>query len=146
MIRQAVGTAWSLLVGLAGGWLVLSSWALGLQGGGDWTNATKTEVGTGLFLVLIALIGLVVVIGDVMGQFRAVGLIVPKPKEEPVAEAQAQPAAAGTGEVDMDGLLSVLAKVLAEEVSRRGDGEPQRPAAPQEPRPEPRPETWRSQS
>lgn len=142
MIRQAVGTAWSLVVGLAGGWLVLSPWALGLQGGGDWTNATKTEVGTGLFFVLIAVVGLVMVVGDVLARFRAVGLIVPKPKPEPAPEPEPQPAAAGgTGEVDMDGLLSVLAKVLAEEVSRRGDGEP-RPAAPQEQRPE----TWRSQS
>jgi hypothetical protein len=129
---------WSLVVGLAGGWLVLSPWALGLQGGGDWTNATKTEVGTGLFLVLIGVVGLVLVIVDVLGRFREVGLIVPKPAAEPVPEPAPQPAAT-SGDVDMDGLLSVLAKVLAEEVSRRGDNEH---PAPQEQRPE----TWRSQS
>jgi hypothetical protein len=138
VLRLVIATLWALLVGLAGGWLVLSPWALGLQtGGSGWADATKSEVGTGLFLVLVALIGLAVVVGDVLARFREVGLIRPRPapEPEPAVVPQTSP------EVDMDSLLSVLAKVLADEVSRRGD--PERPE--QQPEHPAQPETRRTQ-
>lgn len=137
ILRQVIATLWALVVGLAGGWLVLSPWALGLQqGGSDWADATKSEVGTGLFLILVALICLAMVVGDVLARFREVGLIKPRPAPEP------EPAAPQPNpEVDMDSLLSVLAKVLADEVSRRGDQE--RPS--QQPEHPVQPETWRRQ-
>jgi Na+-transporting methylmalonyl-CoA/oxaloacetate decarboxylase gamma subunit len=147
ILRQVISTLWALVVGLAGGWLVLSPWALGVQkSGSDWADATKSEVGTGLFLILVALIVLIVVVGDVLARFREVGLIKPRPEPQP----EQAPAPQAAPEVDMDSLLAVLAKVLADEVSRRGEPErgtaapPQQRPFPQE-RPVP-PESWRGQS
>ena len=146
IVRQVIAILWALIVGLAGGWLVLSPWALGLQkSGSDWAEATKSEVGTGLFLVLVAVIALVIVVGDALARFREVGLIKPRPAPQP----EQAPGPQGSPEVDMDSLLSVLAKVLADEVSRRGEQPPGESSPPQqrpqhEQRPVP-PESWRGQ-
>lgn len=60
-LRTIFGIGWSAVVALAGGWLVLSPWALNEQGGGSWTTVTKVSVGTGLGLLAFAVIGLAVV-------------------------------------------------------------------------------------
>lgn len=57
-LRTMLGMGWSLLTGLAGGWLVLMPWALNEQGGGDWTTVTKVAFGTGLGLLVFCLVGL----------------------------------------------------------------------------------------
>lgn len=130
IVRHVIGAAWALIIGLAGGWLMLSPWALGVQGGGKWDNITKTEFGTGGFLVILALVVLFVLVAQVMGSFRTVGLIVPRPKAEPEPEPEPAPQAASP-DVDVDGLLGVLAKVLADELSRKdeGQGQQQRPVS-----------------
>lgn len=61
-IRVAFGMIWSLVVGLAGGWLVFSPWALGVQQGNDWSTVTRSEVGAGLGLILLGVIGLILVV------------------------------------------------------------------------------------
>ena len=61
-IRVAFGMIWSLVVGLAGGWLVFSPWALGEQSGNNWSNVTQSEVGAGLGLILLGVIGLFLVV------------------------------------------------------------------------------------
>ncbi|MGH7912038.1 MAG: hypothetical protein ACREQM_18950 [Candidatus Dormibacteraceae bacterium] len=58
-VRTMLGIGWSILCGLAGGWLVLMPWALGGQGSGDWTTVTKVSFGTGLGLLLFCLVGLI---------------------------------------------------------------------------------------
>jgi Na+-transporting methylmalonyl-CoA/oxaloacetate decarboxylase gamma subunit len=122
IVRHVIGAAWALIIGLAGGWLMLSPWALGVQTGKTWTNITKTEFGTGGFLVILALVVLVILVSRVMASFRTVGLIVPRPKAEAEPEPEAAPAAAASPDVDVDGLLGVLAKVLADELSRKDEG------------------------
>jgi hypothetical protein len=58
-VRIVLGTSWALAVGLAGGWLMLSPWALGEQAsGGEWTSVTQTQFFTGLGLVTLAVAGL----------------------------------------------------------------------------------------
>jgi hypothetical protein len=127
IVRHVIGAAWALIIGLAGGWLMLSPWALGVQTGGKWDNVTKTEFGTGGFLVILALVVLFILVSRVMASFRSVGLIVPRPKPE--AEVEPEPApAASSPDVDVDGLLGVLAKVLADELSRKDEGQ-QRPVS-----------------
>ena len=55
--RWTIGLLWALLIGLAGGWLVLTPWALGGQApGARWSTVTDNEVGTGLGLILLALV------------------------------------------------------------------------------------------
>lgn len=120
VVRQSVAIAWALVLGLVGGWLMLTPWAVGFQSGGGWTDATKSEFGTGAFLVLLAVAALCIAVVDVVAGLRDLGVIRPRPKPEPPAQPeQARPAAAS--ELDMDSLLGVLARVLADELSRRGD-------------------------
>jgi hypothetical protein len=62
-----LGLSWSLIVGLVGGWLTLSPWALGGQASdGDWTSVTRAELFTGLGLVALAAICLVLVATQVV--------------------------------------------------------------------------------
>jgi hypothetical protein len=142
IVRPVAALVWALVSGLAGGWLVLSPWALGTQAaGGGWTDATRSVVATGAFLVLLAVIGLLVAIADVLRTFRTLGVVQPKPSPAQTApQPQAQPAAAAApaapADVDMDNLLAALARVLADELSqqREADHELQR-----------REPTWREQ-
>jgi Na+-transporting methylmalonyl-CoA/oxaloacetate decarboxylase gamma subunit len=128
IVRHVIGAAWALVIGLVGGWMMLSPWALGVQTGNTWSNVTKTEFGTGGFLVILALVVLFMLVGRVMASFRAVGLIVPRAQPEPEPEPEPAPAAASP-DVDVDGLLGVLAKVLADELSRKDEGQQQRPVS-----------------
>lgn len=133
IVRLVAGLCWALVIGLAGGWLLLSPWALGLGSGGNWTDAGKAEMGAGAFLVMLALLGLLLLAADLRALFRRAGLIAPEPRPRP-RPAIAQPAAAGpeagagseagAGQMDVDSLLAVLARVLADELSRRGEGQP----------------------
>ena len=55
VVRIVLGSAWALIVGLAGGWLMLSPWALGQQPPGKgWTAATQADFFTGVGLVVLA--------------------------------------------------------------------------------------------
>ena len=121
VVRQIVATAWALVLGLAGGWLMLTPWAVGFQGGGEWTDATKSEFGTGAFLVLMAVIALCIAVADVVAGLRELGVIRARPKPEPPAQPEPSRPAPASSELDMDSLLGVLARVLADELSRRGD-------------------------
>ena len=58
-LRTMLGFGWSIVTGVAGGWLALMPWALNVQGGGQWTAVTKVSFGTGLGLLVFCLVGLV---------------------------------------------------------------------------------------
>lgn len=121
IVRQIVATAWALVLGLAGGWLMLTPWAVGFQSGGGWTDATKSEFGTGAFLVLMAVVALWIAVADVVAGLRELGVIRPRPKPAPPPEPEPVRPAPAQSELDMDSLLGVLARVLADELSRRED-------------------------
>ncbi|MBO0689484.1 MAG: hypothetical protein J2P40_07930 [Candidatus Dormibacteraeota bacterium] len=143
IVRPVAALGWAVVSGLAGGWLLLSPWSLGLQAaGGGWTDAMRSVVATGAFLVLLAVVAILVAIADVLRTFRTLGIVQPKPSQSHAAsqsQAPTQPAAAAPGapaDVDMDNLLAALARVLADELSqqREADHELQR-----------REPTWREQ-
>ncbi len=107
-LRLIFGLGWSLVTGLAGGWLVLAPWALGEQGAGDWTTVTRNEVASGLGLIALAGLGLVVVLVHVIGALREAGVIVsPRPGR---AEA------GGATSPEMEKALIALAQALAEDL------------------------------
>lgn len=110
-VRTALGLTWSLVLGLAGGWLVLSPWSLGQQGGGDWTMVTRSEVGAGLGLILLALIGLVLLLADVAGSLRAAGVIRAR---QPRAQAPGR-----TTSPEMEKALLELAQTLARDLEQQ---------------------------
>jgi hypothetical protein len=131
IVRPVAALVWALVSGLAGGWLLLSPWALGLQStGGGWTDSTRSVVATGAFLVLLAVVGVLLAIADVLRTFRTLGVVQPKPSQQPQTAAQpqapAQPAAAAPAapaDVDMDNLLAALARVLADELSQQREAD-----------------------
>jgi hypothetical protein len=75
-VRIVLGVSWALAVGLAGGWLMLSPWALGEQASGkDWTSVTQAQFFTGLGLVVLALAGLGLVAAQALQGLRQTGAI-----------------------------------------------------------------------
>lgn len=104
--RTAFGLAWALVAGVAGGWLVLSPWALGVQGGGDWSQVTRSEVGGGLGLILLAVIGLGLVMLDLVGLMRK-GRRRSRDSEDPMATSP-----------EMEQALLELAQSLAQDLAQ----------------------------
>ena len=89
-LRATMTSAWALLTGLAGGWLILSPWALAEQRTGQaWTAATQTAVFTGLGLVLLAVIGLVAVIVEVVSGLGPTRALVHAPRAAGARAAEA---------------------------------------------------------
>lgn len=109
-VRTAFGLGWSVIAGVAGGWLVLSPWALGDQGGGDWTTVTRSEVGAGLGLIVLALIGIGLVVMEIVGWMRASGLV---RERAPRSQAASQATSA-----EMEKALLDLAQSLARDMQR----------------------------
>ncbi len=133
--RAVVGLAWSLVLGLAGGWLVLSPWSLAQQQGGDWTTLTKNEVGTGLGLILFALLGIVLVGAQVVRSLRQAGLMEPRSRAR-------RSAAATAASPEMEKAVVALAQALAQELEQRR-GQPQ--GQDRHPAGQPVPAPWREQ-
>ena len=90
--RTAFGLTWALVAGVAGGWLVLSPWALGVQAGGDWSQVTRSEVGGGLGLILLAVIGLGLVMADLVGLIRTAGRGPRRQSEDPATSPEMEQA------------------------------------------------------
>src|SRR5258708_35874160 len=72
-VRLIFGLGWSLVIGLAGGWLVLAPWALGEQGGGGWAAVTASQLLAGLGLLGLAVGGVGGVARQLVGSLRAAG-------------------------------------------------------------------------
>lgn len=117
-----IGLAWSLVTGLAGGWLMLSPWAFAeQQSGANWTEVTRTAFFTGLGLVILALLGLVVVMAQAVGLLRAAGVLAP------ASRASRPTAAAPNGSPDFEGALVALAQALAADLSSQQEAAGQAP-------------------
>jgi hypothetical protein len=123
-IRVVLAMAWSFLTGLAGGWLVLSPWALGQQAGsGSWTTVTNAQVRTGLGLLVLALIGLAVVVGEAVSALRGAGLLRRRATAPVESEAGPRDQRTVLFSEDLDRAMISLANALAADLSgdRRGD-------------------------
>jgi hypothetical protein len=108
-LRLILGLAWSFVAGLAGGWLVLAPWALGVQGSGDWTTVTKSEFGAGLGLVVLAVAGMLVVAVQTVSTLRESGVLAP-------SRAAARTEDGVTASPEMEKALIALAQALADDL------------------------------
>lgn len=108
-VRLIFGLGWSLLTGLAGAWLVTAPWAQAEQGAGDWTTVTKTELGTGLGLVALAVLGLVVVTAQLAAALRESGVLA---ASRPGTRRERAPA----DSPEMEKALISLAQALAQDL------------------------------
>jgi hypothetical protein len=121
--KYLVGMGASLLLFLAGGWLILAPFALGYQPyGADWVNQTTADFATGI-PVVVALVGFAFFFASLLGALRAAGVLAArKPAEQAQAALQPQTALAlvpATAQSDLDRTLSTLAAALAADLSAR---------------------------
>lgn len=125
MTRRLVGAVASCLVLLAGLWLILAPFALGIQpSNADWVDQTFTDVWSGIGLGVVGLIAAVAFIAALIQHLAERGLITPR---TPRREAPAAPAASaavpaeGAPEApsgDLDKLLAPLVAALAHDLER----------------------------
>jgi hypothetical protein len=125
VVRIVLGTAWALVTGFAGGWLMLSPWALGQQPSGkDWTVVTQAEFFSGLGLVILAAVGLGLVAAQSFAVLREAG--VTDGREATVNERSVRAGADGTGApnpAEFENTLMGLAQALTKELqSQSGSG------------------------
>ena len=118
VVRILLGTAWVLIVGLAGGWLMLSPWALGQQPSGkDWTSATQTEFFTGLGLVVLAVLGLGLVASQAISVLRESGGLGRGQTRAPAREGRrASDGASAPDSAELETTLVGLAQALTREL------------------------------
>lgn len=117
MTRRFVGAIASLLALLAGLWLALSPFALGFQPeDADWTDATLTDVWSGLPLALVGLVGLIVFATSLRTHMVQAGYITPRPAPSPAPVVA--PAAAPDRSREMDAMLEPLITALARDLDR----------------------------
>ena len=125
------GMAASLIILLAGGWLILAPFALGYQPyGGDWVSQTTNDFWVGIPVAVVALLSFALFFGSLIGALRASGVLLarPRPQQQAVATAPGTammqtpaPVAPATysGQSDLDQTLATLAAALAADLNSR---------------------------
>jgi ABC-type amino acid transport system permease subunit len=119
------GMAASLIIGLAGGWLILAPFALGYQPyGADWVSQTTNDFATGIPVAVVALISFTFFFASLLGSLRAAGVLAARTRPETQAQAAFRPQAPmslvpATAPGDLDRTLATLAAALATDLSAR---------------------------
>ncbi|MGZ3608888.1 MAG: hypothetical protein ACXVBU_02355 [Ktedonobacteraceae bacterium] len=123
--KYVCGMAASLIIFLAGGWLILAPFALGFQPyGADWVSQTTNSFIMGICVAVVALVAFVLFFYSLLGSLRATGVLVAPSRmvaQAPVAyQAQAPiPQASAQSQNDLDKTLATLAAALAADLSAR---------------------------
>ena len=119
------GMAASLIIFLAGGWLILAPFALGYQPyGADWASQTTNSFVMGICIAVVALLAFGLFFYSLMGSLRATGVLVIPSKVVAQAPApyQAQgplPQTSAQSQSDLDKTLATLAAALAADLNSR---------------------------
>jgi hypothetical protein len=121
--KYICGMAASLIIFLAGGWLILAPFALGYQPyGAGWVSQTTNSFVVGICVAVVALIAFGLFFASLLGSLRAAGVITaqtrlvaqaPTPYQAPVPQASAQ------HQSDLDKTLATLAEALAADLTAR---------------------------
>jgi ABC-type multidrug transport system fused ATPase/permease subunit len=128
--KYLVGMVTSLIILLAGGWLVLAPFALGYQRyGADWTSQTTNNFVTGIAVAVVALVSFLLFLFAMLGALRAAGMLAARQRTQPqaVPAPVVYPSPTGTGaapvvasnQSDLDRTLSTLAAALAADLTAR---------------------------
>ena len=124
--KYVCGMVASLIIFLAGGWLILAPFALGYQPyGTDWVSQTTNSFILGICVAVVALVAFVLFFYSLLGSLRATGVLVAPSKvaaQAPVAyqaPASVPQAAAQQSQNDLDKTLATLAAALAADLSAR---------------------------
>jgi hypothetical protein len=124
--KYVCGMAASLIIFLAGGWLILAPFALGYQPyGTDWVSQTTNSFVMGICIAVVALIAFALFFMSLLGSLRAAGVLTaPARVVAPTTPAsyQAQPTIApapAQDQSDLDKTLATLAAALAADLNAR---------------------------
>jgi hypothetical protein len=123
--KYICGMAASLIIFLAGGWLILAPFALGYQPyGADWVSQTTNSFVTGICVAVVALLAFVLFFYSLLGSLRASGVLVATSRvvaQAPVTyQAQAPiPQSTAQSQSDLDKTLATLAAALAADLNAR---------------------------
>lgn len=125
------GMAASLIILLAGGWLILAPFALGYQPyGADWVSQTTNDFWVGIPVAVVALVSFVLFFVSLIASLRAGGVLLARPRQQPqvpvmapgstMMQAPAPVAPAGyQNQSDLDRTLATLAAALAADLNTR---------------------------
>jgi Na+-transporting methylmalonyl-CoA/oxaloacetate decarboxylase gamma subunit len=126
--KYLVGMVTSLIILLAGGWLILAPFALGYQHyGADWTSQTTNDFVTGIAVAVVALASFLLFLFALLGALRASGMLAARTRGQQPQVASAPVAypsptgvpAAASNSSDLDRTLSTLAAALAADLTAR---------------------------
>ena len=124
--KYICGMVASLVIFLAGGWLILAPFALGYQlYGADWVSQTTNDFVVGIPVAVVALISFALFFFSLLGSLRAAGVIAARTRPQAVAtpvETAPQVAAAPVAtanQSDLDRTLATLAQALAADLNAR---------------------------
>ncbi len=121
--KYICGMAASLVIFLAGGWLILAPFALGYQPyGADWVSQTTNDFALGIPVAVVALASFILFFYSLLGSLRAAGVLTARPR--PVAQVTAPyqataPQALVPYQSDLDKTLATLAAALAADLTAR---------------------------
>jgi len=122
------GMVASLIILLAGGWLILAPFALGYQAyGADWVSQTTNDFWVGIPVAVVALVSFALFFASLLAALRASGVLLAQPRPQqfaaPVSSPMQTPTAvvpaANAGQSDLDRTLATLAAALAADLNSR---------------------------
>ncbi len=121
--KYVCGMAASLILFLAGGWLILAPFALGYQPyGADWVSQTTNSFVMGICIAVVALVAFVLFFSSLLGSLRVAGVITAPTRVVAQATAPYQapmPQASAQNQSDLDKTLATLAAALAADLTAR---------------------------
>src|SRR5713101_8452354 len=121
--KYICGMAASLIIFLAGGWLILAPFALGYQSyGAGWVSQTTNSFVLGICVAVVALVAFVLFFMSLIGSLRAAGVLSARPQvvtQAPVSYQATVPQASVQPQSDLDKTLATLAAALAADLSSR---------------------------
>lgn len=124
--KYLFGMGASLIILLAGGWLILAPFALGYQPyGADWVSQTTNDFWVGIPIAIVALISFAIFFVSFTGSLRTAGVLRPQERLQPQqAAAPYQPQASAMQappayQSDLDRTLATLATALAADLTAR---------------------------
>lgn len=123
--KYICGMVASLIIFLAGGWLILAPFALGYQAyGASWDSQTTNDFVTGIPVAVIALISFAFFFRSLLGALRAAGILAarqrPQAQVPVITQAPASiPSAQASHQSDLDQTLATLAAALAADLTAR---------------------------
>jgi hypothetical protein len=113
----------SLIIFLAGGWLILAPFALGYQSyGADWVSQTTNDFVVGICVAVVALISFALFFFSLLGSLRATGVIAARSQSQAApapVETSPHVAVATSNQSELDRTLTTLAQALAADINAR---------------------------